>query len=97
MSDDKITYRNAELTTDDAVEFLNSFGPTADCQVCSSNQWGINFSPADGQYVEFTTRAPVGGRAYGFGVYFVTCDVCGFTRTHSINALAEWKKGKNRS
>lgn len=86
-----IKYKGIEITTDDAIAFLNSLGAAPACPVCAHRKWGINFTPGSGQYVELTTRSQKPGQAvFGVAVYLVTCDRCGYSRTHTISAVHEW-------
>lgn len=99
MGEEPVKFRDTEISTADAVAFLNSFGPAGLCPVCKSPNWLVNFTPGEGLYVELRTQGPLEGSAYGLAVYFVVCDRCGYVRTHTMAALADWKskQGKEAS
>ena len=98
-SEKPIGFNGVNLTGEDAIAFLAEVetNPKTACPICSHHEWGLNFSPGEGQYAAIPTRATNGEITNEFflGVYTVQCLKCGYLRLHSLVPLARWKKSKD--
>lgn len=85
-----------DITDQDAIAFLQSFGGKKACDVCLKNEWMVNFvAPTDGDVLAFRTSKPdgsVGGDQ--MPIFNCYCTTCGFMRIHSAYQLAEWVRSR---
>lgn len=93
-----VVYDEVELSSTDAIEFLNEMGADPDelCPVCKHPDWGVSMSPGEGYFAALPTitQASAVPSRYIIGVYTCECLRCGYIRVHSLARLSTWKREK---
>lgn len=85
------------LTADDVMAFLEAKSASKNCPCCGTWHWKVNV-PHEQGFAEVSmsaTDASMLGTFYykepPLSMIVLECEHCGFVRTHSARAVAEWK------